>query len=256
MKCFYYLFCIPLEWRKFMGFARVVPPSCVPACWQGEACHLVARVLPMGFPNSVGLAQHMHRKCCQAKPCSQQPLEVEPHELRRDRPAPVGKNEEPVRVYLDNWDELKKVDRSLCAEVEGKSSVHQLALRQQYMNVNLPRPPKKSVEGACHAEIQGALLDGRSGVAFAKPEKIMKYGVGMGAGLLEPGWSVPAGNRLATFTTSRPSDRPGRRPAGLHSCDEATLRRWKADLHRYPPHQYKEEFCVHHASGHPSWSVK
>ena len=97
---------------------------------------------PYGILNSVGLAQHMHRKCCQAKPCSQQPLEVEPHELRRDRPAPVGKNEEPVRVYLDNWDELKKVDRSLCAEVEGKSSVHQLALRQQYMNVNLPRPPR------------------------------------------------------------------------------------------------------------------
>ena len=51
---------------------------------------------------------------------------------------------------------------------------------------------------------------------------------------------------LATFTTSRPSPVPGRRPAGLKTCDEASLRQWKDDMHPYPPYQYKPECCVHH----------
>lgn len=53
---------------------------------------------------------------------------------------------------------------------------------------------------------------------------------------LEPGWLIPPGQRLATFTTSR--------PAGLHSCERA---RWREDSHRYPPYQYKPEYSVHHA---------
>eukprot|EP00435_Cladocopium_sp_Y103_P030696 s76_g7.t1 len=66
---------------------------------------------------------------------------------------------------------------------------------------------------------------------------------------LQPGWSLPAGQRLATFTTSRPSPTPGRRPAGLHTCNAEVLRKWKEDLHRYPPYQYKPEYGVHHTSG-------
>ena len=61
IKCFYYLFRIPDSWQPFMGFAREVPPHLCPREWQGGPCHLVSRVLPMGFLNSVGLAQHIHR---------------------------------------------------------------------------------------------------------------------------------------------------------------------------------------------------
>ena len=66
---------------------------------------------------------------------------------------------------------------------------------------------------------------------------------------VESGWFLQPGCRMATFTTSRPSDRPGRKPAGIHTCDEATLYRWRQDSHRYPPYQYKPEFCVHHLDG-------
>lgn len=183
VKCFYYLFQIPVSWRKFMGFAREVPPSYVPVQWKDEVCHLVAKVLPMGFINSVGLAQHMHRNVVRWSLAGAQ-LGAGERELRRDRPAPLG--DTLFRVYLDNWDELKKVDKALCAEVEGKPSAHQLALRQQYMEVQLPRHPKKSVEAADTAEIQGALLDGRAGVAYAKPEKILKY-MGLGWELVQRG---------------------------------------------------------------------
>ena len=60
---------------------------------------------------------------------------------------------------------------------------------------------------------------------------------------------MPPGHRFPTFTTARPSPTPGMRPAGLHSCDEEALARWREDSHRYPPYQYKAEYCVHHASG-------
>eukprot|EP00435_Cladocopium_sp_Y103_P008139 s339_g2.t1 len=173
IKCFYYLFQIPDSWRRFMGFARPVPPCHVPLQWQGKTCHLVAKVLPMGFINSVGLAQHIHRNVVRQSLAEANLGFGGERELRRDRPAPLGK--ELFRVYLDNWDEVRKVDREFADEIEGKPSLQQLAIRQRYLDVRLPRHPKKSVESSCIAEIQGALLDGRAGVAYAKPEKILKY---------------------------------------------------------------------------------
>ena len=49
--------------------------------------------------------------------------------MRRDMPRTVSK--EMFRIYLDNWDEIRKVDRSLVTEVEGRPSPAQVALRHQ-----------------------------------------------------------------------------------------------------------------------------
>ena len=68
---------------------------------------------------------------------------------------------------------------------------------------------------------------------------------------LEPGWKLPPGHILPTFTTSRPSPKPLRRPAGLHQCTEAERERWKADHHKFPPYQYRDVHCVHHQSHQP-----
>ena len=173
IKCFYYLFKVPDTWMRFMGFAREVPSGLVPPEFAGQSCRLAARVLPMGFVNSVGLAQHIHRNVVRWS-SSPAGLDLRGHcELRRDRPAPL--TDVMFRVYLDNWDEIRKVDRNLVDDVLGSPSPQQLCLRQEYEDLNLPRHPKKAVESACRAEIQGALLDGRAGVAYAKPEKILKY---------------------------------------------------------------------------------
>lgn len=56
IRCFFYLFAIPEDWKAFMGFNRLVPPDLVPEKFRHEPCVLVARVLPMGFVNSVGIA--------------------------------------------------------------------------------------------------------------------------------------------------------------------------------------------------------
>ena len=58
IRCFFYLFAIPKQWKKYMGFNKAVPMGLVPQHLAGRSCVLVARVLPMGFSNSVAIAQH------------------------------------------------------------------------------------------------------------------------------------------------------------------------------------------------------
>ena len=106
IRCFYYLFRIPPSWERFMGFAKELPAALVPPEYAGEPCHLVSLVLPMGWANSVGLAQHVHRNVVRWS-MEQQGLGGE-GELRRDRPATVSQT--MFRVYLDNWDQVCKLD--------------------------------------------------------------------------------------------------------------------------------------------------
>ena len=57
---------------------------------------------------------------------------------------------------------------------------------------------------------------------------------------LEPGWLVTEGFKLPTFTTSRPRDQPGFRPAGLDRCAPHERQRWEEDGYRFPPYQYRD----------------
>ena len=67
---------------------------------------------------------------------------------------------------------------------------------------------------------------------------------------LEAGWHrVRADSPFPTFTTARPSPQPGRRPAGLSLCPPDAVARWQADLHRFPPYQYRAENCVVNRAG-------
>ena len=52
---------------KFMGFGRRVPRAMIPEGAADDRWYLAAKVLPMGYLNSVGIAQHIHR--CVIKAC-------------------------------------------------------------------------------------------------------------------------------------------------------------------------------------------
>ena len=88
-------------------------------------------------------------------------------------------------------------------------------------------------------------LQGDLDVTLEKPACEDETGLGhvsfapvvQGEALLEPGWKL-AGESLPTFTTARPSDVPGRRPAGLDQCTKKELQVWKQERHRFPPYQY------------------
>ena len=62
IRCFFYLFRTPSSWWKYMGFAREVPAEALPEGYTGGGWHLATQVLPMGFINSVAIAQRAHRR--------------------------------------------------------------------------------------------------------------------------------------------------------------------------------------------------
>ena len=67
---------------------------------------------------------------------------------------------------------------------------------------------------------------------------------------LRRGWSkVNTARPFPTFTTSRPRDRPGRKPAGLGQCTDAEVDRWIQDRRRFPPYQYSVSNCLMNLAG-------
>ena len=59
---------------------------------------------------------------------------------------------------------------------------------------------------------------------------------------IEPGWRMfNQGGTLPTFVAPLVRQRPPPQPAGLATCDAATLLRYKSDSYRFPPYQYKLE---------------
>ena len=114
IRCFFYLFKIPLEWSRYMCFAKPVPYHLVPPNLQPHTCYIGACVLPMGFLNSVGIAQHVHRNVCRwalAQGSGQLGGEAE---IRKDRA--FSHSSRCFRIYLDNFDLLSKTDVGLAAK--------------------------------------------------------------------------------------------------------------------------------------------
>ena len=173
IRCFFYLFELPSSWFPFLGFNKLVPDHLLPSHLRGQPCVLHARVLPMGFRNSVGIAQHVHRNVIrQAFSASSPPVTGE-GEMRKDKASTCSKVS--YRIYLDNFDIIRKTDPETAKLVEGEPGLLSLVARQAYAQANLPRHPKKSVCQATRAEVQGCILDGEAGIAFPKPPKVLLY---------------------------------------------------------------------------------
>ena len=171
IRCFFYLFAIPESWKKYMCFNKVVPPGLHPG--NTETHYLCSRVLPMGFVNSVSIAQHVHRRIARLSLHSITPGVGPSNEIRKDKS--LFNQQWLYRIYLDNFDTLQRMDKQLAEEIQGEVSVEVLALRSGYELIGLPRHPKKSVQQMTGAEIQGAWVDGVSGRVRPKASKVLKY---------------------------------------------------------------------------------
>ena len=171
VRCFFYIFKVPREWSSFLAFNRAIPPELCPDD-QG-VYYLASQVLPMGFKNSVSLAQHVHRVMVRRAGDITGGCLQPQQEIRKDRP--FTSHSELHRVYLDNFDLLEKVDKRTTALLQGELSGSVLALRSEYERWGGPRHPKKSVVRESQAEVQGAIVDGIGGRAYPKPIKILKY---------------------------------------------------------------------------------
>eukprot|EP00438_Fugacium_kawagutii_P031946 Skav201887 [mRNA] locus=scaffold550:561929:565006:+ [translate_table: standard] len=169
VRCFFYIFKVPLAWQRYMAFNRPLPDELngpKPGRW-----YPCSAVLPMGFKNSVSLAQAVHRFILNKSLPPEGPQGEA--ELRKDRSF-SGAN--PLhRIYLDNFDQLTKVSLDVASAIEGQVSTLVAGLREEYSLLGVPRRPKKSVESRTVAEVQGSIIDGVKGIAYPKVEKVMKY---------------------------------------------------------------------------------
>ena len=173
VRCFFYTLALPECWLPFLAFNRELPADMKPSGCQ-EPCYLSSRVLPMGFINSVGVAQHVHRVLVLRSKLPGS-MDLTSREIRKDLPLPEAKR--PWRVYLDNYDLLEKFPREILTEHQGTIAEEVSGLRQSYLDVGMPRHTGKSVSRQPLAEVQGALVDGVRGLAFPKGSKLIKYTV-------------------------------------------------------------------------------
>lgn len=175
VKCFFYTLAVPRCWVKFLAFNKAVPDCVLPSNLKGHTVYLASQVLPMGFLNSVSLAQHVHRNLVLASGAEDEAREVNPPECehRKDRVIPTSTT--TWRVYLDNYDLLEKVEATQMVETTGTTAPGVLALRQEYEKWEVPRNEKKSVVRSSKCEVQGATVDGMRGLAYPRESKIGKY---------------------------------------------------------------------------------
>ena len=170
VRAFFYIFRVPLEWHPFLAFNRALPDELCgdkPGKW-----YPCSSVLPMGFKNSVSLAQHVHRYVVK-QALGRVSLQGSEAELRKDRPFSVSN---PLhRIYLDNYDELERVSKETAHLIKGQSSPLVQGLQEVYAELGIPRHPKKAVARQTCAEVQGALVDGQVGIAYPKVDKILRY---------------------------------------------------------------------------------
>ena len=72
------------------------------------------------------------------------------------------------------------------------------------------------------------------------------------AAFLEEGCScqkLESGGRRPTAVRAIPRAKPPFRPAGVNTCDDATIRRWERNQFSFPLHQYKEAHLVREPGG-------
>ena len=164
----FYIVGIPKVWYQFLCFDRVVCPRFNPP-GDPRPHVLHSRVLPMGYINSVAIAQHLHRRAAARAMAASRIVDPQ-DEIRRDLELP--RTQHAFRVYLDNFDQLSKVSQRVI--LSHTPSLTEF-LRKEYLRLKVPRNEKKAVDRQAQAEVQGAWIDGNAGFCCAKVGKVSKY---------------------------------------------------------------------------------
>ena len=169
IKAMFYVVSLGSVWRPLLCFGRVLPPELSPD--PHEEYVLSSLVLPMGFINSVAVAQALHRGIVHA--AMDKHKVSRSFEIRRDQPLP--QESLGYRIYLDNFDLLRRTNPEAASLLDGTLDPLAGALREEYSRHKVPRNLKKSAESQLVAEVQGAVVDGVQGIIYPKLEKVGRY---------------------------------------------------------------------------------
>ena len=158
------LFRLPRRWARYFCFSKKVDGK------------VFLTVVPIGWINSVAVIQCAVRRLVFG--LSGVPESSEVSKLKR------FPDEDSISlVYLDSFDEIRRMDRVYAEVLEGKMSERHESFIDACKRLKLPLNEGKRLVGAIRGTMQGGLLDGDRGVFAASPDKLQSL-IGLGSALL------------------------------------------------------------------------
>ena len=129
----FYIVGLPKSWKPLLAFGREVPDFLKPN-GVTEPYVFTSRVLPMGFINSVAVAQCLHRNIVN-QAVDRFGLSRD-QEIREDQALPAASLS--YRVYLDNFNSLYRTNREAANLLAGSFSPLSAGLREVYEELKVP----------------------------------------------------------------------------------------------------------------------
>ena len=174
------LFKLPDTWLPLMCFEKTVDAKLFNGT-PGEQVYAAMAVVPMGWINAVTVIQSVVRTLVF------QGAEV-PEDTEVTKVKGMPDNDDLTVIYLDSYDELRRLDKQ-CAEVlEGQPSARHRRFRAVCKEKGLPLNDAKRLIGATKGTLQGGTLDGLKGWYKLGGEKQVSL-ISLGAALLTlPSW--------------------------------------------------------------------
>jgi hypothetical protein len=169
LRAFFYLFALPQEWHVFMRIGDSRSSS--------RSTMVGSTVLPMGWKNSVSIAQHLHRQLPARLAKAGRDVLPAWAEVRKDRVGvmhPGGRRSPDYQIYLDNFDHSVTLPSHQAHDFVGRVSRWQQLMREVYAELGLPINDKKSVVGSTSAVMLGGVKDGETGELRPSAEKVGK----------------------------------------------------------------------------------
>eukprot|EP00435_Cladocopium_sp_Y103_P023053 s2813_g5.t1 len=166
------LFSLPREWSGMMTFSKQVS-SAVFGGSPDQKSWVGMSVVPMGWINSVSLMQTVVRQLVFVE--SGIPFSSEISKMKR-----FPEDTSASLVYLDSYDEIRKIDVVYKEILEGQESERHQQFTSTCKKFGLSLNTGKRLVGAAKGSLQGGTLDGERGVFHSSPEKqasLIGYGL-------------------------------------------------------------------------------
>ena len=196
------LFRVPPKWSAYFAFAKKVNADIFGGP-KGEMVYVGMSVVPMGWINSVALMQTVVRTLVFGR--SKVPEDSEISKLKW-----FPTDDSVSVVYLDSYDELRKVNKGMRQVLSGEISHRHQRFVNTCNELGLPLNEGKRLVGAVYGTLQGGGFDGALGIFEASHDK--KLGVlGLAMALMGTGFATEfeirhfVGKMIFTMAFRRPT---------------------------------------------------
>ena len=168
------LFSLPEPWRRYMCFEKTVDGA-VFGLTPGVRVFPAMAAVPMGWLNAVSVIQSVVRTLVFEG--ASVPEDSEVAKIKR-----MPTTDDLTVIYLDSYDEVRRLDAQCAEALEGKASARHLRFKKVCEEKGLPLNDAKRLVGATRGCLQGGVLDGKKGwykLAGEKQADLISLGMSM-----------------------------------------------------------------------------